>query len=37
MHRLNYIARLIYWSFRHMSVSNARWVLDYENVKWKKD
>ncbi len=34
MNRFRYIARLVYWTMRHRSISSARWVMDYEGTKW---
>ena len=30
MKRLRYLARLIYWTVRHRSLSSGRWVCEYE-------
>ncbi len=32
--RAIYIGRLLYWTARHLSISRARWVLDYEGTTW---
>ena len=32
--RLRYTIRFIYWLIRHRSISSARWVCEYEGMKW---
>lgn len=34
LRRLRYVVLLVFWTVCHRSVSNARWVLDYEGIKW---
>ena len=32
--RARYMARFIYWTVRHRSTANVRWVLAYEGFTW---
>jgi hypothetical protein len=32
--QLHYIARFIYWTIRHRSTRNVRWVLAFEGTTW---
>jgi hypothetical protein len=32
--RLRYIAAFIYWTLRHGSTRNVRWVLAFEGFTW---
>lgn len=32
--RARYMARFIYWTVRHRSTANVRWVLAFEGYQW---
>jgi hypothetical protein len=32
--RIRYMGRFVYWTVRHRSTANVRWVLAYEGYSW---